>query len=84
MKFGDTFSASWIDPHNKSVHTAPRTYKYTVWYEYHTDNVGDGLWKGDKQIEGCCQFSVRGCKTEKSAKDKIRRYVQQNQWHFAD
>lgn len=51
------------------------TYKRAAWMEFHTNDAGDGLWKGDRQILGTCDFSVRGCKLEKSAKAKIRKYV---------
>ena len=53
-------------------------YKRTEWNGWHTNNDGEGLWCGDKQIIGTCDFSVAGCKTEKAAKAKIRNYVKEN------
>ena len=71
MKYGDHY-----EYHLKGFeNTVKSTYKYTAWKNYHTNNIGEGLWVGDKQILGTCQFSVRGCSTEKTAKAKIRKYV---------
>lgn len=53
------------------------TYRRAEWHGWHTNNEGDGLWRGDKQILGTCDFSVAGCATLKTAKDKIRRCVKQ-------
>lgn len=53
--------------------------KFTEWRDYHTNNNGEGLWNGGRQVAGTIQFSVRGCKTEKAAKAKIRKWVKENQ-----
>lgn len=53
--------------------------KFTEWRDYHTNNNGEGLWNGDRQVAGTMQFSVRGCKTEKAAKAKIRKWVKEYQ-----
>lgn len=53
--------------------------KYVAWKDYHTNSNGKGLWNGDKQVAGTIQFSVSGCKTERAAKDKIRRWVRNYQ-----
>lgn len=68
MKYGDQFTVG---------RTLPRKviYRYTEWGEYSTNRLGNGLWKGDRQIAGTCDFTVAGCQTEKAAKAKIRRYV---------
>ena len=68
MKYGDEY------PLKIFKYPVTSTYKYASWKDYHTNNIGEGLWVGDKQILGTCQFSVRGCKTEKGAKAKIRKY----------
>ncbi len=52
---------------------------FTEWRDYHTNNNGEGLWNGDRQVAGTMQFSVRGCKTEKAAKAKIRKWVKECQ-----
>lgn len=76
MKYGDEFESRMINNLTKeSYGTCTVTYKRAEWNGYHTDNLGDGLWMGDKQILGTCQFSVAGCKTEKAAIAKIRNYV---------
>lgn len=74
MKFGENFQIEVVDWRGDR-YKANRTYKRANWREYHTDDFGEGLWRGDKQIEGTCQFSVTGCTTEKVAKAKIRNYV---------
>ena len=48
-------------------------YKYAEVGDWHTNKYGQGLWKGDRQIEGTAQFDVVGCSTLKTAKAKIRR-----------
>lgn len=53
--------------------------KYVEWRDYHTNSNGEGLWNGDKQVAGTIQFSVSGCKTERAAKAKIRRWVRNYQ-----
>lgn len=76
MKFGESFEYELIDRFTKKKYGKRfATYKRTEWQDYHTNNLGEGLWKGDKQIAGTCDFTVAGCKTEKAAKAKIRRYV---------
>ena len=77
MKYGDKYEISLVNSFTKERYPYTTTYKYVAWKEFHTNNEGDGLWKEDKQILGTCQFTVRGCKTEKAAKAKIRRYVTQ-------
>ena len=47
-------------------------YMYAEWHGFHTNNEGEGLWDGDRQIIGTGDFSVRGCQTLKAAKAKIR------------
>lgn len=77
MKFGDKFTYRLINritgEKGEYEHTA--TYKYAEWRGWHTSKYGDGLWCGDQQILGTCQFSVAGCSTEKAAKAKIRNFV---------
>ena len=73
MKYGETYKTAYINIFTKERFPYTATYKYTEWNNYHTNNEGDGLWFGDKQILGTCQFSVGGCKTEKAAKAKIRK-----------
>lgn len=76
MKYGDKFEITFVDWFTKKRSDPyPATYKYVEYGEYHTNNLGKGLWRGTKQILGTCQFSVAGCKTEKAAKAKIRRWV---------
>lgn len=53
--------------------------KYVEWRDYHTNSNGEGLWNGGKQVAGTIQFSVSGCKTERAAKAKIRRWVRNYQ-----
>lgn len=76
MKYGDKFESRMVDRTTKeSYGTWTYTYKRAEWHEYHTNYIGEGLWRGDKQLLGTCQFSVTGCQTEKAAKAKIRDYV---------
>ena len=77
MKYGEKYQTALVDRFTKKRIPYTTTYKYTEWQGYHTDKEGNGLWHGDKQIVGTCQFTVAGCKTEKAAKAKIRRYVTQ-------
>ncbi len=78
MMYGDKFEQTLVNSMNGRTLTVTATYKRAEWNGYHTDNEGDGLWAGDKQIIGTCDFSVRGCRTEKAAKAKIRNHV--NKW----
>jgi alpha-glucuronidase len=76
MKYGDTYKqhiVNRITGEKYGPYTA--AYKRADWNAYHTNNEGEGLWYGDKQIEGTCQFTVSGCETEKAAKAKIRKHV---------
>lgn len=75
MKYGEKYETSFVDPRSKKEILYPATYKYAEWKYYHTNKEGDGLWDGERQIAGTCQFTVAGCKTEKAAKAKIRKYV---------
>lgn len=75
MKFGEKYEQELVNRMSGKKIMATATYKRTEWKGYHTDKEGDGLWAGDRQIIGTCDFSVRGCRTEKAAKAKIRRYV---------
>lgn len=75
MKYGDKYKADFMDTMTGKVHKWTVTYRRTEWHGYHTDNEGNGLWIGDRQIMGTCDFSVAGCATEKSAKAKIRNAV---------
>ena len=75
MKYGEKYKTALVDIFTKKRFPYTATYKYAEWGEYHTNNQGEGLWKGEKQILGTCQFTVCGCKTEKAAKAKIRKYV---------
>lgn len=73
MKYGEKFETTYTV--GKDSFKWEELYKYTEWHDYHTNDIGEGLWHGTRQIEGTCQFDVRGCKTEKAAKAKIRNYV---------
>ena len=75
MKYGDKYTATKKNIMTGEIlhHTA--TYRYTNWNGYYTNNEGDGLWSNVRQILGTCDFTVRGCSTEKTAKAKIRKYV---------
>ena len=75
MKYGEKYRSVLVNRFTKEHIPYTTTYKYTEWHEYHTNREGDGLWHNDKQILGTCQFTVAGCKTEKAAKAKIRRWV---------
>ena len=78
MTFGEKYSSHLVNRMTKEKIPVMLTYKRAEWGDWHTDNAGDGLWAGEKQILGTCQFSVSGCETEKAAKEKIRRYVKEH------
>lgn len=75
MKYGEKYKTTLVDRFTKKRFPYTATYKYTEWGDYHTNNEGDGIWFENKQIVGTCDFSVAGCKTEKAAKAKIRKWV---------
>ena len=75
MKYGEKYQVTFVNRMTGKKSTYDAIYKYTTWGNYYTNKEGDGLWCGDKQIIGTCDFSVAGCRTEKSAKAKIRNYV---------
>lgn len=78
MKYGDLCETFLVNRFTKERHPYTYVYRYAEWNGYHTNNRGDGLWCGMKQIIGTCDFTVAGCKTEKAAKAKIRNYVNGN------
>ena len=69
MKYGEKYQKTHeVNVAGKTYTlTDTLTYRCVYWRGWHTDNAGEGLWHGDKQIIGCS--------TEKAAKAKIRRYV---------
>lgn len=75
MKYGERYQETFVNKLTREKITQDAIYKYTTYGNYHTNKEGDGLWCGDKQIVGTCDFSVAGCRTEKAAKAKIRNYV---------
>lgn len=76
MRFGDKYETELVSRiTKKSFGKVTHIYKRTEWNGWHTNDEGDGLWCGDKQMLGTCQFSVSGCKTEKAAKAKVREYA---------
>lgn len=75
MIYGETRTVTYKERFTGRTWQSKSVYKYASWHEWHTDNEGDGLWRGDKQLVGLCQFSVAGCKTLKAAKAKIRNYA---------
>lgn len=75
MKYGEKRKVTYKNSISGEKYEFTETYKYASWREYHTNNNGDGLWCGDKQILGTCQFTVSGCETEKVAVSKIRKYA---------
>jgi len=75
MKYGDIFEKTYKNTITGEKITTKTFYKRASWGEYHTNDEGDGLWENDRQILGTCQFTVAGCKNEKSAIAKIRKYV---------
>ncbi len=75
MKYGDMCEMTLVDRMTGKRIPYITRYRYVEYKEYHTDKEGYGLWRGNRQILGTCQFSVAGCKTEKAAKAKIRKYT---------
>ena len=75
MKYGEKYETTIVNLIAKERTPGTATYKRVEYGNYHTDNQGEGLWRGDKQIIGTCDFSVAGCRTEKAAKAKIRKLV---------
>lgn len=75
MKYGDFHTVTFKNTLTGNTWEAKSIYKYASWHDWHTDSEGCGLWHGDKQITGTCQFTVAGCKTLKAAKAKIRNWV---------
>lgn len=75
MMYGEVFTIKLVDRMTGERIPQRAVYKRVTWGEYHTDDLGDGLWCGDRQIAGTCDFTVRGCQTEKAAKAKIRDRV---------
>lgn len=83
MKYGETYESEVINTMTKESHGVWKfVYKRTEWNGWHTNNDGEGLWCGDKQMIGTCDFNVKGCKTEKAAKAKIRNYVKKNYEYY--
>ena len=79
MKYGEEFKSEVVNTLTKESYGMwTFTYKRAEWDGWHTNDEGEGLWCGDKQMIGTCDFSVAGCKTEKAAKAKIRNYVKEN------
>jgi hypothetical protein len=77
MKYGERYLTYYKNFFTGERIPVTATWRYVEWKNYHTNDEGYGLWHGNKQIVGTCQFTVTGCKTEKAAKAKIRRYVTQ-------
>ena len=75
MKFGELHNVEHINAITGQHYVWKEPYKLVTWREWHTNNAGEGLWHGEKQILGTCQFSVAGCTTEKSAKAKVRKWA---------
>lgn len=84
MKYGEKYEMEYRDYSKPGfeISTWPAVYKRASWGLYHTNDEGDGLFygdpftvMGDHQFVGTCDFTVRGCKTEKAAIAKIRNYV---------
>ena len=74
MTYGEKFTRTFKDFWGETC-TRTFTYKFAKWDGIHTNDEGDGLWDADgRQLVGTCDFTVRGCVTEKAAKAKIRRY----------
>ncbi len=46
--------------------------------EFSTNRAGEGLWQGEKQILGTCQFSLRNCSSRKSRVAYIRRFFKRH------
>jgi len=83
MKYGEKYLFT-TKTYNGKPFTTNRTYMYAEWGDYHTNDFGTGLWRGTKQILGTCQFGVTGCKTEKTAKAKIRNFVKKWYGHIEE
>lgn len=77
MKFGEKATHRIRNLITGETHESAYVYKRARWQDWHTDREGDGLWHGDKQIVGLCQFTVRGCKTQKAANAKVRNAAKQ-------
>ena len=77
MKFGEKGTYRIRNLITGEVHESPYIYKRASWHEWHTDKEGDGLWRGDKQVLGFCQFTVAGRKTQKAANAKVRNAAKQ-------
>jgi hypothetical protein len=75
MKFGERYETELVSRITKKSFKATHIHKRTEWNGWHTNNEGEGLWNGDRQILGTSQFSVAGCTTEKAAKAKVREYA---------
>ena len=76
MKYGEKYETFLVDTFTKKrVSPYIATCRYVEYGGYHTNNEGEGIWLGNKQIIGTCDFSVAGCKTEKAAKAKIKKWV---------
>lgn len=84
MKFGEKYSATLRNAITGETMPVTATYKRIFWNGYHTNDGGDGLWFKDRQLLGTCQFTVRGCKTEKTAKAKIRKYIMKGEMNYED
>ena len=74
MKYGEVYEIMATDWAGRKYRDK-FIYLRAEWHEYHTNNYGEGLWRGDRQLLGTCQFTVVGCQTEKAAKAKIRNLV---------
>lgn len=75
MKYGEHYKITLKDIMTGKLYPSTAIYKRAEWHGYHTNDEGDGLWADDKQIIGTCDFTVRGCGTEKTAKEKIRKHI---------
>lgn len=75
MKYGEQYETYYTSPITGKRTPTTETYRYVEYGGYHTGKNGTGLWLGDRQIMGTCDFSVTGCKTEKAAKAKVRNLV---------
>lgn len=79
MKYGEQFESSLVDRFTGQRNNHTAVYRYASWKQFHTNNYGEGLWDGDRQIVGTCDFTVAGCKTEKAAVAKIRKYIKESE-----
>ena len=53
MKYGETYESEVINTMTKESHGVWKfVYKRTEWNGWHTNNDGEGLWCGDKQMIG--------------------------------